>query len=217
VPSRTNPIHEASRLSTWVLLEIGRELRLARIVGGMTQGRVGGMLRVSGAHVSRIEHGKVTSASVSYLMRHAAAVGLRLYTRTFPAGRRILDGPQLDLLNAFNRRLHASWRRELEVPVPIAGDYRAADEVIRIPTCSCAVEAITRFADFQAQSRAAHVKARDLGVDRLILVVKGSHANRRALREASRVARDAFPVGTREALRALAAGRDPGGDAFLLL
>jgi len=215
--NRTNPIHEAARMATWVLLQIGRELHVARIRAGMTQRQVGAAVGRSASRISRIEAGKVPGVSVPELMRIAAAVGLKLYVNAYPGGRRPLDAPQLALMNAFNSRLHQSWRRELEKVVPLPGDLRAADELISIETCSAAVEAITRFADVQAQVRSARAKQRDLGADRLILLVKGSHANRRMLREAGVIIREEFPIGTRDALRALEAGEDPGGDCLIIM
>ena len=150
-------------------------------------------------------------------MRHAAAVGLKLYANAYPAGRRPLDAPQLALLEEFNRRLHPGWTRQLEVVVPLPGDLRAADELIRMHECSCTVEAITRLADVQAQVRSAHAKQRDLHADRLIFVVRGSHANRRVIRAVGPIVRELFPIDGRTAMRALAAGRDPGGDSLVVL
>lgn len=217
MPSRTNPVAEATSLARWVLLQIGRELRVARVIAGKTQAQVGTAVRRSASYVSRIESGRVRNASMERLMRHAAAVGMKLYANVFPAGRRPLDAAQLGLLEDFNARLHPAWSRQFEVVVPQPGDLRAADELIRIASCSCAVEAITRFADVQAQIRSAHAKQRDLGADRLILVVRGSHANRRMIRAAGPLLNEMLPVGTRTALRALGAGQDPGGDCLILL
>jgi hypothetical protein len=150
-------------------------------------------------------------------MRHGAAVGLKLYVKAFPLGRRLLDDVQLGMINGFNIRIHRSWERTLEAVVPIPGDLRAADELIRNEVCSCAIEAIARLADVQAQVRAAQAKRRDLGADRLILLVKATHANRRAIRDAGSMLLEAFPVHTRAAMRALSEGRDPGGDALILI
>ena len=101
--------------------------------------------------------------------------------------------------------------------MPIAGDLRAADAVASIPGCRIVIELITRLVDFQAQSRAAMLKQRDLQADRLMLVVLGSNANRRALRSAGGSLLATFPIATRDALAALADGRDPGGNAVALL
>lgn len=101
--------------------------------------------------------------------------------------------------------------------MPEAADLRAADAVIRVDAGAAAVEAITRFADVQAQYRAGRLKQRDLSLERLIFVVAGTSANRAAIRGAGDVLATYFPVRTREALRELAAGRLPEADALILL
>jgi len=214
---RTSPVREAGRTAEWVLVSVGRELRVARYKAGMTQRSVGRAIGRSGSWVSRVEGGKVRGVSARQLTATAAAVGMRLYVSLYPAGRRPLDAPQLALLNTFNRRISPSWRREIEAVMPREGDLRAVDELISNGTCRCAVEAITRFASVEAQVRSARTKQRDIGAARLILLVKGSHANRRMLREAGSVLVDAFPIGTRWAMAALARGEDPGGDCLVLL
>src|SRR5437762_5318688 len=101
--------------------------------------------------------------------------------------------------------------------MPITGDLRAVDARLTLDGCTIAVEAFTRLADFQAQSRASLLKKRDLSATRLVLLVAATHANRRALREAAGIVNASFPLGTRAILRALAAGRDPGADGVVLI
>jgi len=183
----------------------------------MTQKHVGQLVGRSASRISRIEGGLVPRVSVAELMLIAAAVGLKLYVSVFASGRRPLDAPQLELLRAFNSRIHDSWKRELEKVMPKEGDLRAIDELISNESGSCAVEAITRFAEVQGHLRPARAKQRDIGATRLILVVKGSRANRRIIGEAADLLRQEFPIGTRDALAALAVGRDPGADCLILL
>jgi hypothetical protein len=104
-----------------------------------------------------------------------------------------------------------------EVPMPLPGDLRAADAVARMPGCTILFELYTRLTDFQAQSRSAILKKRDLPADRLVLVFAGTTTNRRALRELGQAAHLDFPLGTRAVLRALAEGRDPGADGIVVL
>lgn len=217
VTTRRNPLHEATLSGQWSLQRIGRELRLARMMGGKTQRRVANQLGTSQSRVSIIERGRCPSATVLQLARHAATVGLRLHIAAYPGGRRLLDAPQLALLNRFRARIATIWRWDQEVPIPIEGDLRAADARITAGGCVIVIEAITRLADVQAQTRAAHLKRRDLGAQRLILLLAATAANRRATREAGPALADAFPITTRAALEALAAGCDPGGDALLFL
>jgi hypothetical protein len=154
---------------------------------------------------------------VSALSRHAAAVGLKTSVKLWPLGRRLLDAPQLELLGRFRRRLHSAWAWETEVPIPLAGDLRSGDCRITVRGCAILVEAYTRFSDWQAQSASAARKKRDLGADRLILLVAATHANRRAVAEAASVASGSFPLSTKPTLAALSAGQDPGADAIVIL
>ena len=101
--------------------------------------------------------------------------------------------------------------------MPIPGDLRAADCRFAQPDCVCIGEAYTRISDAQAQWRSALIKKRDLGADRLYLIVRGTTTNRRALRAAGDIVHASFPLGTREVMRALAEGRDPGADGIVLL
>src|SRR6187402_2315071 len=131
--TRANPIHDAERLTRWQLAEIGRELRVARITGGRTQRTIARSVGTSTARISLLERGLVTTVTVRQLGRVAAATGLKLYLRAYPAGRRLLDAPQLALLARLKGRAHPSWRWETEVPMPISGDLRAADARAALP------------------------------------------------------------------------------------
>lgn len=172
---------------------------------------------MSRGRVCRIEQGRVRTLNLPELARLAAAVGLKPYVKLFPLGGRLLDAPQLALLSRLRRRLHPSWSWATEVPIPIAGDLRSADCVIANPECRVLIEAYTRFADFQAQTARAAQKKRDLGADRLVLLLGATRANRSAAGEARAVAGGSFPIGTRRTLSALADGRDPGADAIVFL
>ncbi len=183
----------------------------------MTQLETGRAIGRSASWISRVEAGRVPGVSFAETAMIAAAVGMKLAVNLYPAGRRPLDAPQLALLNAFNARLGDAWHRQLEKVMPREGDLRAVDELIWTDTCSCAVEALTRLSDWQGQVRPARAKQRDLGATRLILIVLGSHANRRMLHELGPFVEQDFPIGTRAALRALAAGEDPGGDCLIIL
>jgi hypothetical protein len=154
---------------------------------------------------------------VTLLARVAAAVGLRPSVRFWPLASRMLDQPQLKLLKRLNSRLHRSVGIQNEVPIPIPGDLRAADELLTCSDGTVIVEAYTRFVDYQAQARSAQRRKRDLGADRLVLLIAGGHANRRALRDAGSVVRESFPVPGRTALRVLADGHLPDGDAIIVL
>jgi hypothetical protein len=89
-----------------------------------------------------------------------------------------------------------------------------------VATCNglrVAVEAETRLYDIQAQLRRILAKAGADRVDRLILVVAATHANRRVIRDVRELMRDDFPLDTRSVLAALGAGRDPGANGIVMV
>jgi transcriptional regulator with XRE-family HTH domain len=215
--NRTRPMYESTRLARWILADVGRELRLARLSAGMRQSDVARLAGSSTSHVCRIEHGQVARLGVASISRHAAAVGLKPSVKLYPLGRRLLDAPQIELLRRFRTRLHPSWTWATEVPIPIPGDLRSGDCRITIPGCVILVEAFTRVSDWQRQTSSAARKKRDLRADRLVLLLAATHANRRAAAEADPILDGSFPLTTRPALLALADGRDPGADAIVFL
>ena len=77
------------------------------------------------------------------------------------------------------------------------------------------IEGETRPTDMQELGRRLALKKRDGGVDRLILVLADTAWCRRLIRLNDLDA--AFPVPGKVALRALGEGRDPGGDAIVLV
>jgi transcriptional regulator with XRE-family HTH domain len=214
---RTQVLSGAQGRARSARLEIGREIRAARIGSGLSLKSVGRAIRRSASWVSRAERGLIAALTFDDLYVLGSAVGLKVWTSTFPAERAIQDEPQLKLLRRFRARIGESWTWKYEVVVPIVGDRRAADAVIAHGTAKAMIEAFTRFADAQAQIRAVLVKARDLGTDRVILVVAATHTNRNALAMASDVIAADFPLSTRATLAALADGRDPGANGLVVL
>jgi hypothetical protein len=106
------------------------------------------------------------------------------------------------------------WRTE--VPVPLTGDRRSADAVITGVGFEILVEAETHLDDIQAFERAIAAKARDMGLERAMLLVADTRHNRGVV-ETTDELRRRFPIGTRRCLAALARSRDPGGDALAML
>jgi hypothetical protein len=99
----------------------------------------------------------------------------------------------------------------------MVGDRRAWDAVISGVGFRIGVEAETRIRDVQELLRRIALKKRDGGVDRVILLVADTRANRATLRAFDAVLKSSFPVSSRDALAALGSGRDPGGDAIVIL
>jgi len=151
------------------------------------------------------------------LAEHAASVGLRLVITTYPVGGGVRDSGQLRVIHRFLERVSDRFLRELEAAIPLPGDLRAIDVLLRATGCLIAVEVITRLGDMQGQIRAARLKARDIGATRLILVVAATHANRRALDDARSALLGTWDLDTRRVMAALAAGQQPAHDAVVLI
>ena len=215
--TRTRSIDDARRAWERMAVTTGDELRAARYVLGATLQEVADAIGVSASEVSRRELAKSPRLTGEKLAIHAAAVGLRLSVRLWPVGGGVRDAGQARYVAAFLARAGRAWRVVVEAPVPIAGDLRAADILLVGGATRIAVEVITRLADLQAQVRAAQLKARDIGATRLILVIAGTLANRRALSAVRGALLDSFDLDTRRLMSELATGRDPGRDGIVVL
>jgi transcriptional regulator with XRE-family HTH domain len=192
------------------------DIAAARRNSGLSQDAVGAACGISGSAEGRIESGVTRSVDVGTLAAIAAAVGLDVRLRAYPAGDPIRDAGQARLLGRFRPRLHLSLGWSTEVALPMPGDLRAWDAVIRGAGWTIGVEAETVLDDIQALERRLAVKRRDGGVDHLILLVADTARNRRALASAPAAFAD-LPLRTREILAALRDGRAPGGSGIVIL
>jgi transcriptional regulator with XRE-family HTH domain len=195
---------------------LGEEARLLRQHAGISQRQLSGAARVSRHWIYRFEHGRLRSVDLRRATLVLAHLGHKLVLNTYPTGEPIRDEGQARLLQRFSARLSPAWKRFLEAPMPDANDLRARDELLRGPV-TIGVEAETRPRDLQVIDRAMHAKARDSGVDRMVLLVASSSRNREVLRTHIGLIRQTFPLDTRATLAALAEGRDPGANGLVLL
>jgi transcriptional regulator with XRE-family HTH domain len=215
--TRERPGDRGRRRGERLLFEILEEARRARIASGLTQSDVGRALGLSAARVSLMERGKYANVPFVAIAQFLSVTGLELSAGAYPIGGGLRDIAQIRLLDRL--RAHASpdirWRTE--VPIPIAGDLRAWDAVLRIGSIAVGVDAETRLRDFQAVDRRVMLKARDSGVALAILLISATRTNRAILREAGGLTTVNYPIRSSEALASLKAGRDPGGNAIVLL
>jgi hypothetical protein len=166
--------------------------------------------------IARAESGDRAALSIDLVARIAAVLGLQLGASLYPDGDPVRDRGQLALVGRFRPRLHEALRWRTEVVIPIAGDQRSADGFIEGVGWDAVVEAETRLGDIQLVERRALAKKRDLGADRLILLVADTRHDRAVLRLHPELL-ERFPITARACLRALARGEDPGGDAIVVL
>lgn len=194
----------------------GDQLRIARIGAGLSQRVLGRMVGLSHSAIGRMERGEVQRMTVDRLAVVAAVLGLDLRVGLYPTGTPVRDSAHLSLIDRLRGRVSPTLRWRTEVPVPIQGDLRTADVVIDGSSVDEMVEAETRLDDLQALERRIHLKQRDMGIRRLILLVADTRHNRAVL-EAHPELLERFPVSTRACLLALREARDPGGDAVVVL
>jgi hypothetical protein len=215
--SRTRRLDDARRAWQRTATALGDELRTGRHIHGTTQREVGVAIHASGSEISRRELGTSRRLTGEKLAIHAAAVGLRLSVKLYPAGGGVRDAAQSRYIARFVARVGRLWNVRLEAPTDSPGDQRAVDVLLVRGSVRIAVEVMTRLADLQAQLRAAQLKARDIEATRLILVVAGTHANRNTLAAQRRGLVASFDLDTRRLMAELAAGRDPGRDGIAVL
>jgi transcriptional regulator with XRE-family HTH domain len=218
MPNRLTRVDEARLIVRRQVGEHGTDLREARIAGGLRQADIARALRRSASAIGRVERNTARRVAIEDLAAHAAAVGLRLSTHLYPGSGRLRDGRQLQMINRYREIIaQGGWAIALEVPVGAPTDLRAFDLVLSRHAVRVAHEFLSRVRDVQAQIRPLLRKQRDSGIQRLVLVVGGTHANRRAVAEAGPALQEAFPRATRTVLAALRSGRDPGGNGLVFL
>jgi transcriptional regulator with XRE-family HTH domain len=213
--SRDGPSARALRITADDEARVLRDLGIGRRSAGLSQEAVGRPCGLSRSQFARTEAGK-RRATIPELACLAAGVGLQVRLRTFPAGDPIRDAGQSRLLERFRARLHPGLRWSTEVPLPIEGDRRAWDALIRGDGWRRPVEAETVVDDVQALERRLMLKQRDGGESGAILVVAATARNRRAL-AAAPASFSGLPLRTRAILAALGAGRDPGAGGIVLV
>jgi transcriptional regulator with XRE-family HTH domain len=216
MPVRIRALDEARRLARRAVLEIGSDLANARQTAGASQTTVARALEWSQSKVSRIERGSRATVTLEELACFASVVGLRFSPRLFVGGPRLRDATQIATIATYRAFAHAAgWDCRIEEPLPITGDPRAFDLVIRNGAVRVAHEFISRLRDTQGQVRPILVKQRDAGVGSLILVLRDTAENRRAVQEAGAQLTDHFPLGPRTILAAIRERRDPGGNGIV--
>jgi transcriptional regulator with XRE-family HTH domain len=192
------------------------DARRARIGAGLSLRAVGEATGIDHARIWRFERGRSGEISVEDMAAIGAVVGLDVRLRAYPAGDPIRDAGQVRLLERLRVRLHPDLRWSTEVALPIEGDLRAWDAMIRGRIWRLPVEAETILDDVQATERKLALKQRDGGEDHVLLLVADTPRNRRALRAAPGAFAD-LPLRTRAILAALRDGHDPGTGGIVIL
>jgi len=121
--------------------------------------------------VARALRGESGALRIDLTAEIATVLGLQLSVGLHPDGEPVRDRGHLALLARLHGRLPPGLQWRTEVPVPLTGDRRSADAVITGVGFEILVEAETHLDDIQALERAIAAKARDMGLERAMLLV----------------------------------------------
>jgi transcriptional regulator with XRE-family HTH domain len=216
MPVRESAVERGARRGRQLINHLAVELDNARRAGGLSFREVARRAGVNPETVRRALRGETSASTVDLAARLAAVLGLQLSVGLHPDGDPVRDRAHLALLGRLRARLgeHITWR--FEVPIPIVGDRRSGDAVIAGAFGEALVEAETRLDDIQALERKVAAKARDLGIEVVILLVADTHHNREVIAMHPEL-RLAFPISTRACLAAIGNGRKPARNCLVVL
>jgi transcriptional regulator with XRE-family HTH domain len=217
MPPIQRRLDRGHRSADEMLRRLGGELRIARQVAGLSQRDLAQMTRISRSQVSRLEGGAVRFASVRAYAVLFAMLGHSLSCKPYPDGTPVRDVAHLRLIKRFLADLNARIGYRSEVPTRIRGDLRSWDLELRADDATCGVEAETVISDVQALDRRIGLKMADDDVEVVILLVADTARNRAALAEARELLAARFPLGTREVMASLRAGRIPHASGIVIL
>lgn len=196
---------------------LGDAIREHRLSQGLTRRFLATALGISVSKLGRWERAEPPYPDIVELCVTLRLLGQDLTAKLFPAGGALRDDGHARLVGAFLRLVSPMVPRRIEDPMPRFGDLRAWDVSLTLGSARAGVTVETNLRDSQALLRREELKMRDSGMDRLILVLADTHANREAVARARVVLRDALPLDGRAILRALREGRDPGAGGILFL
>jgi transcriptional regulator with XRE-family HTH domain len=185
MPSVDRAASRSQRRADNMLRELAREIRDARLMAGASQMSVARVARISRSTVSRVETARFEHLSVREAVVIADAVGLNVSFKAFPGRQPTRDSGHGRKLQWFLGHVGTPLRYGTEVVLPKregAPEQRAWDAMIFGMDGETGVELEQRLYDVQAQLRRIHLKFRDSGADRLLLLIADTHVNRRVLR-----------------------------------
>jgi transcriptional regulator with XRE-family HTH domain len=216
MPLRDTAADQGTRRGRFLRTRLATELETARLAAGLSYRELARQLGIGHELVAKALRADPSALTVDFVAKEAGVLGLELGASLHPVGDPVRDKAHLALIRRFRARLGSGLTWRSEVPIPIAGDRRSADGIIAGPGFEILVEAETRLDDVQAMERKLAGKRRDLGIRGAILLIADTRHNRDVVLRLEELRR-LFPVGTRACLAALARGREPDGDALVIL
>jgi transcriptional regulator with XRE-family HTH domain len=217
--TRDEPVHRGAEKGRAAWTRFRYEVREARLSLGKSQAACAREAGIDQAVWSRLESDRRQAADLETLGRMAGVVGLDLALTLYPAPRVLRDHGSILLHEDTKLLLGPAWDWRHEVRAAGAPDLRAWDlagshRVTRLPIRT---ECELVFRDCQATLRRIELKASADGKPRVVLSIRASRANKRAVDLAMPMLRTAFPLSGRDALPALRRGEDPGANVLLLV
>ena len=199
-----------------------RDAEAARVASGTSFAAIGRALRLAPSQVAAILRDQSPEVTIVRAAQILAAVGLELSARAYPMDVPVRDAPQQALLARLRPRVNRalSWTTEVpvvEMPVPGTVDLRAWDLGIDGHGVRVRIDAETHVGDLQAVDRRVALKQRDGQEPCVILLLAKTRHHRTLLELAGDALRARYPVSQRAALAALRDGRQPSGNALVLL
>ena len=188
---------------------------------GISQTALAHALDISQANLWRIEANRVSGMTVVRLSEMASLLGKELSLGLHQLGDPIRDKGHQALAKRFSAILSPAWSVTSETLLPLAGDLRAWDKLLRLvgatPRHLVGVDLETRIRDIQALVRRTRGRERDGEVDAILILLSDSTTNRRLVTELRETLGPAYATGSRTLLKALREGSALIGSGVVLL
>lgn len=217
VGTRETRRQRGRRKGEQIVRNLVSDLRTARESRGVSQRAIAAQLEWSQSEVNRLEQFGFAAVSIPRLSEMAAVLGLELSARVHPVGDPIRDKGHQALIGRLTGLIARPYLVSREVPLPLPGDTRSWDVLLRLDGLIVGVDAETRIRDVQDLVRRIRQRERDGGAGELLLVLSDT-AHNRALGDQLRDALgQRFLTPPRVLLSALRAGRPIPGSGVILL
>ena len=193
------------------------ELRIARETAGVSQRALAAQLGSSQSEINRLEQFRFPTVSLPRLSELASLLGLELHASLHALGDPIRDKAHQALIGRLVRIIATPYIVTREVLLPLPGDMRSWDALLRLGDLLVGVEAEARMRDVQAFVRRIRLRERDGGVDEILIVLADTAYNRLLIDQLREALGDRFGTSPRLLMGALRSGRRLPGSGVILL
>jgi transcriptional regulator with XRE-family HTH domain len=186
---------------------------------GVSQPQLAAELGMSAAQLWRFEANQVDSVGVVRLSEIASLLGLEISVNFHEIGDSIRDRGHVALGKRFGALLSPAWQVTDETLLPMPGDRRAWDKLLRLRGADYRIGADleTRIRDIQALVRRTRLRERDGGVDAILIVLSASSTNYRLVDDLRSALGADYATPPREILASLRVGRPLPGSGVILV